>query len=178
MRVLNRPLAFILAVALAAAGVILIVEVIEFAVNSGPAIVPWTTWYHWANGTQWNAQVIRVWSAVLILIGVILLALELKPRRITRLRLHSGNQATDAALTRSGLAGTLRTAATGIDGISSADVTVRRRRAVVAAKSAARGRAAADPLTQPVTQAVRDRLDSLDLQRPPRLKVRVATRRR
>ena len=178
MRVLNRPLAFILAVALAAAGVILIVEVIEFAVNSGPAIVPWTTWYHWANGTQWNAQVIRVWSAILILIGVILLALELKPRRITRLRLHSGNQATDAALTRSGLAGTLRTAATGIDGISSADVTVRRRRAVVAAKSAARGRAAADPLTQPVTQAVRDRLDSLDLQRPPRLKVRVATRRR
>jgi hypothetical protein len=178
MRLLNRPLAFILAVALGAASVILIVEVIEFAVQSGPAIVHWTTWYHWASSTKWNAQVIRVWSAILILIGVILLALELKPRRITRLRLCSDDQAPDAALTRSGLAGTLRTAATGIDGISSADVTVRRRRAVVAAKSAARGRAAADPLKQPVTQAVRDRLDSLDLQRPPRLKVRVATRRR
>jgi hypothetical protein len=178
MRLLNRPLAFILAVALAAASVILIIEVIGFAVNSGPAVVHWTTWYHWANGTQWNAQVIRVWSGVLILIGIIILALELKPRRITRVRLHSHDQATDAALTRSGLAGALRTAATGIDGISSADVTVRRRRAIIAAKSAARGRAAADPLRQPVTQAVRDRLDSLDLQKPPRLTVRVATRRR
>jgi hypothetical protein len=178
MRLLNRPLAFILAVALAAASVILIVEVIEFAVHSRPAVVHWTTWYHWANGTKWNAQVIRVWSAVLIVIGVLLLALELKPRRITRWRLHSDDQATDAAVTRSGLAGTLRAAATGIDGISSADVTVRRRRAKIAAKSAARGRAAADPLKQPVTQAVRDRLDSLHLQHPPRLKVRVATRRR
>jgi hypothetical protein len=178
MRLLNRPLGFILAVALAAASVILIIEVIEFAVNSGPAIVHWTTWYHWAQTTTWDAMVIRVWSAILILIGVILLALELKPRRITRLRLHSDNQATDAALTRSGLAGTLRTAATGIDGISSADVKVRRRRAIIAAKSAARGRAAADPLKQPVTQAVLDRLNSLGLQHPPRLKVRVLTRRR
>jgi len=178
MRLLNRPLGFILAVALAAASVILIIEVIEVAVNSGPAIVHWTTWYHWAQTTTWDAQVIRVWSAILILVGVILLALELKPRRITRLRLHSVNQATDAALTRSGLAGTLRAAATGIDGISSADVTVRRRRATIAAKSAARGRAAADSLKEPVAQAVLDCLNSLGLQRPPRLKVRVLTRRR
>lgn len=178
MRLLNRPLAFILAIALAAASVILIVEVIEFAVGSGPVIVHWTTWYHWAHSTKWSAQVIRVWSAILIVIGVLILALELKPRRITRLRLRSGDQATDAALARSGLAGTLRAAATGIDGISSAEVTVRRRRAHVAARSAARGRAAADTLKQPVTQAVGDRLSALDLQHPPRLKVRVNTRRR
>jgi Family of unknown function (DUF6286) len=178
MRLLNRPLAFILAVALAAASVILIVEVIEFAVGSGPAIVHWTTWYHWADTTRWNAQVIRVWSAILIVIGVLILALELKPRRTTRLRLRSGDQATDAALTRSGLAGTLRAAATGIDGISNAEVSVRRRRAQVAARSAARGRAATKMLKQPVTQAVGDRLSALDLQHPPRLKVHVNTRRR
>ena len=41
MRLLNRPLAFILAVALAAASVILIVEVIAFAADSGPVIVHW-----------------------------------------------------------------------------------------------------------------------------------------
>jgi uncharacterized protein DUF6286 len=178
MRLLNRPLAFILAVALAAASVILIVEVIEFAMGSGPAIVHWTTWYHWAHTTKWNAQVIRVWSAILIVIGVFLLALELKPRRVTRLHLRSDNEATDAALTRSGLAGTLRTAATGIDGISGADVTVRRRRVRIVAKSAARGSAATRTLRQPVTRAVGDRLNSLNLQHPPRLKVRVITRRR
>jgi hypothetical protein len=178
MRVLNRPLAFILAVALAAASIILIIEVIAFATHASPALVPWPAWYHWAEATRWDRLVVRVWSAILIAIGVLLLALELKPRRITRLSVHSGNDATDAALTRSGLAGTLRGAAISIDGITSAAVTVRRRRAWVSAKSAARGRAAAGALKDPVTQAARTRLEDLNLDRPPRLKVRVHPRRR
>jgi hypothetical protein len=123
MRLLNRPLAFILAVALAAASIILIIEVIAFATHASPALVPWPAWYHWAEATRWDRLVVRVWSAILIAIGVLLLALELKPRRITRLSLHSGYDATDAALTRSGLAGTLRGAAISIDGITSAAVT-------------------------------------------------------
>ena len=178
MRLLNRPLAFILAVALAAASIILIIEVIAFATHASPALVPWPAWYHWAEATRWDRLVVRVWSAILIAIGVLLLALELKPRRITRLSLHSGYDATDAALTRSGLAGTLRGAAISIDGITSAAVTVRRRRAWVSAKSAARGRAAAGALKDPVTQAARTRLEDLNLDRPPRLKVRVHPRRR
>jgi len=178
MRLLNRPLALILAVALAGASIILIIEVIAVAVHASPAVVHWTTWYHWAGKTRWNAEVIQVWSAILIAVGALILAIELKPRRVTRLRLRTASEATDAALTRTGLAGTLRAAATGIDGITSAAVTVRRRRARVAAKSAARGRAAADALKQPVTQALRGRLDDLDLHRPPRLKVRVTSRSR
>jgi hypothetical protein len=178
MRLLNRPLALILAVALAAASIILIAEVIAFAVHASPVAVHWATWYHWAGKTRWNALVIRVWSAILIVVGALILAIELKPRRVTRLRLRAADDATDAALTRSGLAGTLRATATGIDGITSAAVTVRRRRARVVARSAARGRAAADALRQPVTQALHSRLDDLDLYRPPRLKVRVTSRRR
>jgi hypothetical protein len=178
MRLLNRPLAFILAAVLAAASIIVIIEVIAFAVHARPVVVHWPTWYHWAGTTRWDGLVVRVWSAILIAVGVLILAIELKPRRITRLRLRSGDQATDAALTRTGLAGTLRTAATSIDGITSATVSVRRRRARVAAKSAARGRAAAGALHDPVTQAVRGRLDDLDLYHPPRLKVRVTSRSR
>jgi hypothetical protein len=178
MRLLNRPLAFILAVALAAASIILIIEVIVFATHARAAVVPWPTWYHWAEATRWDRLVVRVWSAILIAIGALLLALELKPRRVTRLSLHSGDDATDAALTRSGLAGTLRGAATSIDGITSATVSVRRRRAWVSAKSAARGRAAAGALKDPITQAARTRLEDLNLDRPPRLKVRVHPRRR
>ena len=173
MRLLNRPLALILAVALAGASVILIIEVIAAAIHASPVIVHWPAWYHWAGKTRWNALVIRVWSAILIVVGVLILAIELKPRRVTRLRLRTADDATDAALTRSGLARTLRAAATGIDGITGAAVTVRRRRARVAARSAARGRTATDALKQPVSQAVRGRLDALDLYRTPRLKVRV-----
>ena len=111
MRVLNRPLAFILAAALIAGCVILIAEVIGFAVHKSPLLVHWTTWYQWAAKTRWDAGVIRVWSAVLIVIGLLILAVQLKPPRVTRLPLRSGDDDTDAAVTRRGLARTLRAAA-------------------------------------------------------------------
>jgi hypothetical protein len=178
MRVLNRPLAFILAAALIAACVIVIGEVIGFAVHHSPLLVHWTTWYHWARRTRWDAEVVRVWSATLIVIGALILAVELKPPRATRLPLRSGDDATDAAVTRRGVAGMLRSAATGVEGISSAAVKVRRRRARITAISAARGRAAATALTEPVTQAARSRLDSLDMRNPPRVTVHVVPRSR
>jgi uncharacterized protein DUF6286 len=178
MRLLNRPLAFILAAALVVASVIVIIEVIAFHIKSGPLVLHWTTWYHWAAKTHWDALVVRVWAAILIVIGVLILVLELKPRRVTRLPLHSSHDATAAAVTRGGLAGTLRAATTGVDGISGAAVKVRRRRARVTAVSAARGRPAADALKEPVTQALHSRLDGLDLRDPPRLTVRVTARSR
>ena len=178
MRLLNRPLAFILAAALAVACIIVIIEVIAFHVKSGPLVLHWATWYHWGRKTHWDALVVQVWSAILIVVGALILVLELKPRRVTRLRLQSIHDATDAAVTRRGLARTLRGAAIGVDGISAAAVTVRRRRARVTVTSAARGRPAAEALRQPVEQALRDRLDNLDLRRPPRLTVRVHSRSR
>jgi Family of unknown function (DUF6286) len=178
MRLVNRPLAFILAAALAVASIFVIIEVIAFAAKHGPVALPWTTWYRWAGRTRWDQLVIQLWSGILIVIGLAILAVELKPPRVTRLPLRSSHDATDAALTRRGLAGALRTAATGIDGISAAAVTVRRRRASVVATAAARGRDAADALRQPVTQALQDELDSLDLRHPPGLTVRVNPRSR
>ncbi len=178
MRVINRPLAFVLAAALAVASLILIIEVIASAVHAGPVLVHWATWDSWAKETRWDALVIKVWSIILIIVGVLLLAFELKPRRSTRLSLRSDEKATDAAMTRKGLAGALRAAATEIDGISSAAVTVRRRRARVAAKSTARGAAAAGALKEPVIQAVGRRLDDLQMRHPPRLTVRVTPRSR
>ena len=106
MRLVNRPLAFILAAALAVAAIIVIIEVIGFAVHHGPLLLHWTTWQRWASRTRWDALVFQVWSAVLIVIGVAVL-LEFKPRRVTRLPLRSG-PATDAAVTRRGLARMLR----------------------------------------------------------------------
>ena len=178
MRLLNRPLAFILAAAVTVACVIVIIEVIAFHIKSGPLVLHWTTWYRWASGTRWNQLVVQVWSAIVIVIGLLILALELKPRRITRLRLHSRDDAIDAGVTRAGLARSLRAAATGVDGVSDAAVTVRRGRARVVATAAGRGRPAADALIEPVTERLRERVDALDLQHPPRIKVRVAPRSR
>jgi hypothetical protein len=178
MRIINRPLAFILAAALAVASLFVIIEVIAFAVNHAPVVLPWTTWYRWAGRTRWDQLVIQLWCGILIAIGLIILAVELKPARPKRLPLRSLHDATDPALTRRGLAGALRTTATRIDGISAAAVRVRRRRARVTAVAAARGRAAADALRQPLTEALQDELNSLDLRHPPALTVRVNTRSR
>jgi hypothetical protein len=173
MRLINRPLAFILAAALIAGCVVVIAEVIGFAVHRSPLLVHWTTWYHWAGRIRWDAFVVRVWSAVLVVIGLVILALELKPRRAPRLSLRSGNDATDAAVTRRGLATMLRSAATGVDGVSKATVKIRRRRVRITAVTAAHGRAAAGTLTEPVTEAACARLDNLNMHRPPRLTVHV-----
>jgi Family of unknown function (DUF6286) len=178
MRVINRPLALVLAAALVAASVIVIIEVIAFIAHAGPVVVHWPAWYRWAARTHWNALVIKVWSVTLIIAGAIVLAFELKPRRVTRLKLRSDEKATDAAMTRKGLAGTLRAAALDIDGISKAAVTVRRRRARVAATSAARDRGAADALIEPVAEAARQRLENLQMRHPPHLRVRVFPRSR
>lgn len=177
MRLINRPLALILAIALVGASVITAIEVIAYAVHAHPVVINWPAWYHWARRTQWDTLVIRIWAGVLIIIGVLLLGLELKPRRITRLAVRAGETATDAALTRHGVGGALRAAATNIDGITDATVTVRRRSARVVAKSAARGRSVAHRLRDPVREELRARLDALSLVRPPRLRVHVVPSR-
>ena len=178
MRVANRPLAFILAAALLACSVVIIAEVIGFAVHHSPLLLHWTTWYQWARSTRWDAFVVRFWAAVLMVIGLFLVGLEVKPRRVTRLPLRTADQATDATVTRRGLARMLRLEATRVDGITGATVRVRRRRARVTAAAAARGQAAATALTGPVTQALGARLDGLDMRHAPRLTVRVVPRSR
>ena len=178
MRLINRPLALVLAAALMAASIVVMAEVVAFAVHAGPVAVHWPAWYRWAARTHWNELVIRTWSVILIIAGLLVLALELKPGRVSRLPLRSGDQATSTAMTRSGLAGTLRAAALDIDGVRSATVRVRRHRARIAATSAARDRAAADALKEPVAESARRRIEDLQMRHPPRLNVRVFPRSR
>jgi hypothetical protein len=178
MRVANRPLAFILAAALLACSVVIIAEVIGFAVHHSPLLVHWTTWYGWARSTRWDAFAVRFWATILMVIGLVLVGLQVKPRRVTRLPLRAAGQATDATVTRRGLARMLREEATRVDGITGATVQVRRRRARVTAASRARGQAAASAMTGPVTQALGARLDGLGMRHAPRLTVRVVPGRR
>jgi hypothetical protein len=178
MRVANRPLAFILAAALLAVCVVVIAEVIGSAAGHSPLLVPWATWASWARKTQWDDGVVRVWAAILIVIGLILLALELRPPRVTRLPLEGAGHATQTAVTRRGLARMLRTEAAKVDGVSTATARVGRRSARVTAVSGARGQAAASALADPVSQALQARLDNLGLRHTPRLTVRVIPRSR
>ena len=59
---------------------------------------------------------IKTWSIILIAVGLLLLIVELKRPKVRRLALQSDDEATDAAITRKGLTGTLRAAASDVDG--------------------------------------------------------------
>ena len=176
MRLLNRPLALLLALALAAVSVTVIIEVIAVAVHAHPVVVHWGGWYRWAQRTRWKQGVIRFWSVVLIVAGAALLLVEVKPRPVTRLRMASEDDATDAGMTRRGLAGAVRAAALDVDGIRRAAVTVTRRTVRVSATAAAKDPAGAGALKDPVAQAIAERLDNLQLTHRPRVRIRVAAR--
>jgi hypothetical protein len=178
MRILNRFLAFILALAVLAVCVVVIVEVIAYAINGESLIVDWMSWQQWAERTHFDSTVIKVLSITFIVVGLILLLAELKPRRITRVSLQSDDAATDAAITTKGIAVVVKTATTDVDGISDASASASPRRVTVTATAAERDKAHAQALAAPVTAAVKTRLDSLRMQRHPRLSVHVKPRSR
>src|SRR5215467_11693376 len=104
MRIHNRFLALILAIAVLAVCVVVIVEVIAYAINGEHLIVDWMSWQRWAERTHFDSTVIKALSITFIVVGFILLVAELKPRRVTRISLQSDEAATDAAITTRGIA--------------------------------------------------------------------------
>lgn len=181
MRLINRLLAALLALALLVASVLLIIEVIVDRAGHPPAIVKWHTAYHWAQHNPWTAGSIRVACGILIVLGLVLLIAELKPARVSRLAAdpdEAGADAIDTAYTRRGLAAAIRSAVTAVDGVRSTAVKVKRRKVRITATASAQDRAAARSLHDPITDAVRQRLAALKLRRSPSVSVRVTPRSR
>ncbi|MDQ1722206.1 MAG: hypothetical protein QOI26_1940 [Pseudonocardiales bacterium] len=173
MRVSNRLLAALLSLALIVAGVLTVIEVVAQRLGKRPAIVDWQHVYDWARRTTWQQGSVRVTCILLVILGLLLLAAELKPSRPSRLAVRSS--ATDAAYTRRGVAATIRSAVTEVDGINSASVSVKRRKVKVGATTAGLQPFTAETLQEPATRAARQRLDALELQAPPALSVQVST---
>jgi hypothetical protein len=181
MRLANRVLAALLSLALIVAGVLLVIEVIADRVNHRTAVVNWRPAYDWAKHTTWNAGSVRVTCAVLILLGLALLIAELKPARVSRVAAdpaQAGAAGIDTAYTRRGLAAAVRSAVTGVDGVRGASVKVKRRKVTIVATAAAHGTAPARSLSDPISEAARQRLSALKLRRAPSVSVRVTPRSR
>lgn len=173
MRLINRLLAALLSLALILAGVLVVVEVVAQRLGRDHELVDWPRLHEWAARTPWQQGSVRVASIALIVVGLVLLAAELKPGRPSRLAVRSEN--TDAAYTRRGVAASIRSAVSEVDGIDSASVSVSRRKVKVEASTAGLQPFTAEGLQQPVTAAARERLDALELRTPPTLAVQVRT---
>jgi hypothetical protein len=178
VRIANRLLAFVAALALAAAGVLTVIEVVgERGFKSGPVIVDWQRWLHWGQHNTWQALSVEITCGAIALIGLLLVLLQLRPRRPSRIALQAADH-TSVALTRGGLATTVRSAVLDVEGIERAKVTVRRRGISIRAGSAAATVTEAKTFTGPAREAVDEQLAPLELQHRQRINVRVQARRK
>jgi hypothetical protein len=178
VRIANRLLAFVVALALAAAGIITVIEVIgERGFESGPLVVSWRRWLHWGQRNTWQALSVEIACGAIALIGLILVLVQLRRRRPNRISVDAAGN-TSVALTRGGLATTIRSAVLDVEGIDRARVKVRRRGISIKAASAAATSTEAETYTGRVREAVEEELEPLQLQSRQRLKVRVQPRRK
>lgn len=180
MRVFNRLLAFVVALAFLATSVIIIVEVIAVGTDSGPWIIDWHAILRWAQRNTWKATSVELASAITAAVGLLILIPQLIPRRPGRLRIHSPDvdaRDTDAALTRKGLMVTVQSAVESVEGITRSRVKVTHQRITVSAQAVGVQPAAADELTPLVRQAAQDRVGELGLVPAHRLRVAVIARR-
>lgn len=177
MRVVERFLSLLLALAVLAGSVLLALEVAWAVAGQPPLLVPWPTAYDAGTSNAWDSTPLRATAAALLVVGLLLLLAMLKPRRAPRLKLTGSDPAVDAAITRRSLRSTLLDGARQVDGISGAKAKVSKRKATVQATSRLGSADTAKALTGELETALRSRLEALQLAKTPRLRVRVAPRR-
>ena len=176
MRFVNRLFGAIVALALVVVGVLVLIEVVAASFNAGTVVVRWRVALRWARHITWDASVVQSICVVLAIVGLILVVLELKPRR--RRRFPVDSQLTDAAFTRRGVKSAVQSAVGEVDGVSNTAVTVGRRRIRIRATASADSRDIAESLDASVRSAAQARVESLELDTPPRIVTRLGTRSR
>lgn len=173
MRAFNRILCVLLAVAIAVAGVLTVIEIVAAATDKEPVLVKWNGLVNDLTTTQWKDVAARIAAGILIAVGLLLLLFALRRGKPATVGLRTGASDVDMTTTRRSLQRSLATSATTVDGITDAKVKVKRRK--VAVKARAGSGVAKDDGQSRLTSAVQERLDALDLSDRRRLKVKVAT---
>ena len=171
MRGLLRVLAPVLGLALAAAGVIVVIEVLAAWVRpvEGGLLVPWPDWLATLAGLSWNASPVRGIAIGLGVAGLLLMIVGLTARRAV-VRLEAPT--TDMTVTTSPrvLARLVGTRVRESDDVVSASVTASARRVAVTALV---WRDAPPDLRGVLVGRVKELLDELPLRRRPRVAVSV-----
>jgi hypothetical protein len=171
MRAFNRILCVILAVAIAAAGILTVIEVIAAATDNEPVIVKWHGTVGDLASNEWKTAGPRVVAIVLILVGLLLLLFALRRGKPATVALSTEAPSVDMTTTRRSLQRSLATTATSVDGITDASVKVKRRTIVVKARAA--GGVTKEDGREKLTDTMQGRLDRLSLAESKRLKVKV-----
>lgn len=177
MRLVNRLLCALLALAVAGAGLLTAAEVVVARTNwptDPPLVVPYDHWLTALQTHSWSAGIVLGAAIASVVLGLLLVAASISGRE-RRIALAATGPDTDASTSRRSVARALRHDAATVDGIGSAGARWRRRSAVVRAQVRLGDPAAIEAA---VTDAATHRLTSLELAETPALSVRVSDERR
>lgn len=171
MRLANRVLAALLALALLAGGLLVAVEIVVAGFDRRPWVIPHDRWYRSARLRSWDSAPPRWIFIALVASGLLLLFLQLARRRPAALPLAPGGAPAD--LGRRSLERSLVRTASDVDGVAAAKAKVDEQRAEVVATT---NRRQAGDLQPRVANALEGRMHALGLARPPAVRVKVHTR--
>lgn len=175
MRVLNRIVSAVLALALLVGGVVVAVEIVAaFFGREEPLLLPWDEWYRSAIETPWSDPDLRLAFALMLLAGVGLLWLEAASRRPMAVAMASREGTAPADLDRRGLERWLAGRVSNVDGVAKAKVRIDKKGAHVDAVTPGRE---TGPVREQLESAAGEALDELDLARPLPVRVRVQSGR-
>lgn len=171
MRVVNRVVASVLALALLVGGVLVAVEIVVAGLDRRPWVLPHDHWYRSARQRAWESPPARWAFIALVLAGLLLLFLQAARRRPLTLALVAGDAPAD--LNRRSLERSLARSVSGVDGVAGSRVRLDDGRLDV---SATTHRRQAGDIESQVTGAVERRMEPLGLARRPAVRVKVRTR--
>jgi hypothetical protein len=170
VRVLLRPLAALLGLALAAAAGTLAVEVgwAWARPGHGSLLVPWRTWQAHLSADTWTSQPVRLTAVVVAAAGLVLLLVAAFARTARVVPLNDPGPVVSVVTSPRSLARVVGGTVRGEDGVTGTTVTASARRVRVRARSRLSTEEELLPRLVAVTRAA---LDHLPLPRRPRVSV-------
>jgi glucose dehydrogenase len=165
-----RLLSALLAVLLVVGGLLVAVEIVLAQLGRPALLIPWLAWAVWLGGQTWATSIVRLLLAGLVVVGLVLLILALRPGKPRRLALPAIDRAVHVSIARRALQQTLKDAAARATGVASASAKAGRRTVTITATTA-------NPNTTEVHHAalaaVNQRLEQLGLAGRLRPRVRI-----
>jgi uncharacterized protein DUF6286 len=171
VRIANRVLAAVVALALLVGGLLVAVEIVVAGFDRRPWVLPHDHWYRSARTRAWDSSPPRWIFIGLVVAGLALLLLELARRRPAALPLTPA--AIPADVNRRSLEKALVREANRVDGVAGAKARVAPEKADVVATT---NRSQQGDLPARVQTALDRRLGTLGLARPPAARVKVNAR--
>ncbi|WP_163512345.1 DUF6286 domain-containing protein [Fodinicola acaciae] len=171
MRIVNRLLALVLGIGMVALGAVVTTEVVRANFGRPRWILPYDRLWAYLTSHAWTSPSVRLVFGVAAGIGLVLLVMQLWPRRRRYVPLAGAADGIDVVVPRRSLRMAIDAAAVGEAGVRAAAVRLGARRADV--------RVVADDadVVPKVTERITERIDAIGPEKPLKVTVRTVSDR-